>query len=467
MSAQAASVEPTELASMAVDATKNGAVAVVVHLGAVSFAQLEADGASKMTIRLMEARAKTLLQELAAEALTEGRWENKVGQMGLLVTPAGLEILARTQNAISFWGGTSRALDAQSRTSAFRTLQAQVALNGTARAMVRLRNEAADYDLKRDGRAVVHGGKDAVAEHVSRGNRVLASLAQVGAARVDAAKQVLQAQSQLSLLTSNAVVVDLDKRSLIALAHHRDVAALEPVGYVDDSAPSWDAEALEQARRLGSAEVLVFLRNPMPKFGLSTVEYRRMKAANSRALRSVLSDHGITTNITDISEFDVISAVLTHAELQRLYATTDRRLLGVELNKIIATTTLATSMVEMNLAPWWNADAPMYPDAGYQGAYPSIQWDPSSTPVPINVIVFDSGVQRTHPMLAGKVVFEACFGTNVDFVDSQGGNRLDPPLHQAPARAGRYSRCAAMGGRLGAGRPVRAAWMARAIKAVA
>ena len=46
------------------------------------------------------------------------------------------------------------------------------------------------------------------------------------------------------------------------------------------------------------------------------------------------------------------------------------------------------------------------------------------------------------------------------------GNRLEPSRHQAPAEAARYRRCAAMGGRLGAGRPVRAAWMVRASKAV-
>ncbi len=419
VSAQAASIDRGEFLSLAADAAASGAVPVVVSVASVSFKQLEADGASRKTIRQIEGRSNALFQELGSEALSEGRWENKVGQLGFLVTPKGLSILARTQNAASFWRGASRALDAHSATSGFRSLISKAAQDGTVKTSVRIRNEAADYEISRDGRISVRGGSEAITEHTLRSNRVLSTLPKAGVSTTDAAQAIL-AQSRSPSLTENILFLDLDKRSLMALAHNPDVTALDPVDYVDRSAPFLDPDALEQARLIGSAEILVFLRNPLPKLSLSVAEYKRMRATNSRALRSVLSDHGIDSGVTDISEFGVVASRLTYIELQRLWSTTDRRILGVELNKPIAQAALVTSTQEMNLRPWWDVDAPAFPNAGYKGSYPFTTGDPSSVPVPINVIVFDTGVQATHPLLANKVVFEACFGSNVDFVDGQG-----------------------------------------------
>lgn len=177
--------------------------------------------------------------------------------------------------------------------------------------------------------------------------------------------------------------VQVDKRALQALALNPEVLRIEPAGYVDARPQVLDQEALEVAQRDGSAELLLTLRTSMPLVGLSGAEHKKMKAANARAFSSLLASLGPVQGYRDLSEFGVVAVRLTPAQIQRLHAASDQRLLGTSLNRPMGTVALATSTAQMNLPNYWNSDAASYPpttypDAGFRGAYPSVLGNPAS-----------------------------------------------------------------------------------------
>jgi len=99
----AATVSQNDFNSLLAEARQNGAVPVQVHLAAVSLSQIHAGLGAVNTA--MAQKAAYLVSELGATALTSGRWQNGVGQMGLHVNENGLRILQSSANAISFTRG--------------------------------------------------------------------------------------------------------------------------------------------------------------------------------------------------------------------------------------------------------------------------------------------------------------------------------------------------------------------------
>lgn len=413
---QAAQVSPVDHARLMLEAGRWGATPVVVNVTMVSLKQLADRGPSLR--REIQIKSQALLAELGNEAWSEDRWDGGAGQMGLHVTAAGLRILQGSSNAMSFRPGASEGLASHRGQHGFREVEAELERASTAPVIVRLRNELAEYDIDRSGAHVARGDAAAVDEHRARGGRVLAALASADVSDRAAAEKAMQVQGAATTLDSSGIPMRINRKALIGLANHPDVATTRLAGYVDGRAASLDAEAIEVATRAGTAEVMIVLRDPAHHIGLSKAEFRLRKSANSRALQSSLAAVGYTKAFKDMSEFGAVTARLTAPQLQALYLANDRRVLRVVLNRPMGTAALSTSTLGMNLPPYWSYDAPLYPNAGFQGAYPSIQGDPASPPIPINVVVMDTGVQKTHPMLAGKVVFEACFGTDYDHFQS-------------------------------------------------
>lgn len=409
---QAAQISPADHARLLAEASRWGATPVVINVAMVSLQQLADKGPSVR--REIQIKSQALLAELGNEAWPEDRWDGGAGQMGLHLTAAGLKILQGSSNAVSFRPGASEGLASHRGHHGFREVEAEIDRAGVAQVVVRLRNDLADYDIDRSGAHIVRGNSAAVAEHRARGERVLSALAGPDVSDRSEVVKVMQAQGAGNTLDASGISMRINRKALIGLANHPDVAVIRPAGYVDTRAATLDAEAIEVATRSGTAEVMIVLRDPAHHIGLSKAEFQLRKSANRRAFQSSLADIGNTRVFKDMSEFGAITVRLTARELQALYAAKDRRILRVALNRPMGTTALSTSTVEMNLRPYWNYDAPLYPSAGFQGAYPLVQGDPASPQVPINIVVMDTGVQKSHPMLTGKVVYEACFGSNFD-----------------------------------------------------
>lgn len=414
---QAAQISPADHPRLLAEASRWGATPVVINVAMVSLQQLADKGPSVR--REIQIKSQALLAELGNEAWPEDRWDGGAGQMGLHLTAAGLKILQGSSNAVSFRPGASEGLASHRGHHGFREVEAEIDRAGVAQVVVRLRNDLADYDIDRSGAHIVRGNSAAVAEHRARGERVLSALAGPDVSDRSEVVKAMQAQGAGNTLDASGISMRINRKALIGLANHPDVAVIRPAGHVDTRAATLDAEAIEVATRSGTAEVMIVLRDPAHHIGLSKAEFQLRKSANRRAFQSSLVDIGNTKVFKDMSEFGAITVRLTARELQALYAAKDRRILRVALNRPMGTTALSTSTVEMNLPPYWNYDAPLYPNAGFQGAYPSIQGNPASPHVPINIVVMDSGVQKAHPMLAGKVVYEACYGTDYDYF--QGG----------------------------------------------
>lgn len=410
---QAAQISPADHARLLAEASRWGATPVVINVAMVSLQQLADKGPSVR--REIQIKSQALLAELGNEAWPEDRWDGGAGQMGLHLTAAGLKILQGSSNAVSFRPGASEGLASHRGHHGFREVEAEIDRAGVAQVVVRLRNDLADYDIDRSGAHIVRGNSAAVAEHRARGERVLSALAGPDVSDRSEVVKAMQAQGAGNTLDASGISMRINRKALIGLANHPDVAVIRPAGHVDTRAAALDAEAIEVATRSGTAEVMIVLRDPAHHIGLSKAEFQLRKSANRRAFQSSLADIGNTKVFKDMSEFGAITVRLTARELQALYAAKDRRILRVALNRPMGTTALSTSTVEMNLPPYWNYDAPLYPNAGFQGAYPSIQGNPASPHVPINMVIMDSGVQKSHPMLAGKVVYEACFGTDYDY----------------------------------------------------
>lgn len=421
--AAAATADSSAIAHLRSEAIRSGAVAVTANLASLSLSEL-GDPIKRAKVR---ASGQRLLAELGEEVWADGRWENSAGQTGFFVTEKGVELLKNSENALSFSPGQSDALRRHRMQIGYRSIEAALEQRESTLASIFLRNEALDYSIRRDGSTTFQISAAAREEHIARVGRLIGQFQ--SRISVDA-RPAFATIAGLSIATAGApgtpILVQVDKKALHALAHSPDVFKIELAGSADTRAQVLDTEAIEVAKRDGSAELLLMLRTPMPLAGLSTAEHGRMKTANARAFIAMMSENGITRNYRDLSEFGVVSVRLTLTEIQRLYASGDRRLLATSLNRPMGGVALATSTVQMNLPFYWNADSAsfppaVFPDAGYRGAYPSVTGDLASPQIPINIIVMDTGAQRTHPMLNGRIAFEACFGSDAN-VNFGGGN---------------------------------------------
>lgn len=183
----------------------------------------------------------------------------------------------------------------------------------------------------------------------------------------------------------------VNRQQLIQLVEDVKIRSIRPAAHVDRRARHVDKTALDRATRDGAADVLLVVRNPELGGRLSAASRAAVKRANRAALDTLLATVGPATVLRDISEFGALHVRLTAAQLSRLLASEDARLLAVLDNKPVATAQLDISGPTMNMSSAWNA--------GFRGSGQS-------------VVIFDTGVEATHPFLSGRVTLEGCFGSN-------------------------------------------------------
>ena len=396
---QAAQVEPSALLAMSADAQSKGFTPVVVHLAAVSLSEMGADiGAVKTK---MAGLAALLTAELGQEAITAGRWENGIGQLGLNVTPAGLKLLQNSSNALSFspgqpWYARTTLSGEDGRLLA---LEKQLVSQGHADVQVVLNVDGLEFDVAKSGAIVYRSNDKAVTTSVEQAKRLLEQFSATQAIGKEAAMDRLASaigQSSMAALNPE-FTLRVNRAGLEKLAASPDVRSLKPVGFEDMRSLSFDAEALSVAQKRGQAEVVITVRTPLAGGLQSRSSLAASTQSNKRTLDAVLGAAGVRSQLKDLSALGAMAGHLSHAELRALRANADPRLLSVTLNRPIANTKLMTSTVSSNFTSAWAA--------GYRGAGQ-------------NIVVMDTGVQRNHKFFQGanglsKVVYEACFGSNV------------------------------------------------------
>lgn len=363
-------------------------MSVLVHLESSTLATLRNDRPA-----LQEAarkKADRLLRELGPNALSGGQWSNGVGQIGLYVTPAGLDILRGSSHAISFmpgkpWQQTSRASNAD---GALDAVEADLFRHGHVDIEVLPQVEGMSVTVEGDSRLRI----DAAAAAIE------AATAHLEAAMQQSAGAVGVHQARIALLArardpgaSPVQTLRVNRAQLLALSNSPAIRSLRPVGFVDTRSAHFDHQAFEAAALASEADVIVTLRDVFGSASrLAATTLRAQTGANRGALTALLARAGVSALHKDFSEFGAVQVRMTKAQLEALRNLGDARLLSVSLNKPTATFALAVSGPTQNMAAAANA--------GYVGSGQT-------------VVVADSGVQANHPFLAGKVVGEACFGT--------------------------------------------------------
>ena len=393
-SAQAAQVNPNELPSMAAQAQKNGATPVVVHLAGINMDQLRTD--LKGVNAAMAQRSARLLAELGQQAWDAGRWDNGLGQIGLHVTPAGLKILQSSGNAISF--RPDQSWSARSKLSGFDGSHAEIdrllEANGYVDAAVTLNVDGLEFDTFKDGGVSLRTSVKTSVEGRAKAKTLLDSLSAAQAPGKNAAT------AAVPTLATPAFTVRVTREGIVKLAASDLVRSLKPVGFIDARAVNFDVDILPTAQREGSAQVIVGIRTPMMGGNPSPASFAAQTQSQKRALDGLLADTGVRSRLQDLSTLGAMAGTLTLAELQALKASKDARLLSVELNRSMASPSLAASTFTMNMQSAWSN--PNWRGAGQ------------------NIVVLDTGTQSNHEFLraapaAGgqsRVFFEGCYGTN-------------------------------------------------------
>lgn len=338
------------------------------------------------------AQARRLLDELGGDAWPVGGWENGAGQMGLYVTSKGLDILAGTSNAISFFKGKRwherTTLDGSG--GAHQALEALAQGDKAVDVEVTLNLEGLRISTKSDGSRTFLADAASMAAAAAGARSLLSAMADADLQNREAALQAVSRLEDASESADPRLVLRVSRQGLIRLSTTSAIRSMNPVGHVDQRPRQIDLSAFERAQRSGAADVVLVLRDAGMGGMLSQTSRDAVKAANRIALDEILSAVGTVTRLRDFSEFGATYVRLTHSQLDRLRNSRDTRLLAVVDNKPIATTQLAVSGPTMNMASAWNA--------GFRGDTQS-------------VIIFDTGVQANHPFLAGRVILEGCFGT--------------------------------------------------------
>lgn len=405
------------LNQLAAEASQRGFASVTVTLERLQLDDLTAsDGVARQ--RLAE-RTRLLLAELGATALPQGRWDNQLGQIGLQVSAEGLNILHASAHAVAFEPGDDWRLRSRLYTAdgSLDAIEGALDKHGAVEAIATLDIEGLSFDVDDTGRVQYM--------------RLQPLLAAQLAKRMDAA-QHLAADVRSSLrnaLETGAIeaTLRLDRVRLLALLDSGVVRYLRPVGFQDERPLQVDPEAVSEAARNGSAEVIVTLRNPLARDKLSPASHAAQKAFHERTAAAVLTRAGVRGAHRTLSNLGLLSVRVTDTELRALSTGNDRRVLAIELNKPMATTAgLDLAMTTINMPSAWTA--------GYRAAGQ-------------NLVVMDSGVQSNHLFLRGatgvsRVTYEACFGTsatsnNVTYVSrcpSPNANG-DSPLGQAGSAA--------------------------------
>lgn len=209
---------------MTAQAQKNGAAAVSVYMLPLTLDQLSSDFKGSQT--QIAKRKNLLLAELGPNAWDGGRWDNQMGQVGLHVTAAGLSVLQRSANAVSFspdrpWTAyTKRSGLDGSHAEINRLLDSQ----GFVDAAVMLNVEGLAFDTLKDGSVRLQ----TTAQNIDEGRTLARTLLSGMTERQVPLKSV--ALAAVSTMNAPTLSLRLSREGVLKLAESDLVRSLKPLG---------------------------------------------------------------------------------------------------------------------------------------------------------------------------------------------------------------------------------------------
>lgn len=342
--AQGAAVDAGDLARLRSEAQRNGAVPVMVHLENVSLERMR--GNLPELQAAMRAKAARLMDELGQAAWAAGRWENGVGQIGMHVTPCGLDILAGSPNALSFFPDkrwNERApFDGSDGSHA--EIERLLALQPYIDVEVIGNIDGLSVEHQRDGTVHFRATPQAVVDAARKLRALLDSAADAEIQNRASAAAALAASTagagaldpRVALRINPRTFLRINRQGLLRLALHEAVRSIRPIGFADRRERQFDGGLIERASRDGTAEVVISVRNPYAGGLLSRASLEAGESANRAALLEILADAGVQAPSHDFSRFGAVAARLTSGQLTRLRDSADPRLLAVVENKAVA-----------------------------------------------------------------------------------------------------------------------------------
>lgn len=390
LKAQAAEISASELSQLRAEARASGAAAVMVHLLASTPADL-VHRAAELEARAA-AKESALLRELGDTVFRHGRWSNRAGQIGLHVNEEGLARLQASGQALRVMPGFSW----RSRTPlleldmAHDVIEDRLRADGSVELDVVLNASGLIIHHQPIGQARLEASEQAIRAAVDAWARLLASATEAEvhehAARV--------ARAKASLLRTDATAlrrtVRVSRGGLLLLADSSAVRSIRPAGSIDSRPRRIDAELFRRLDQAETVEVVMSLRTELMGGRLSQESLQALTESNRRALTAVLAAAAYEGERVYMSRLGAVGLRLSRAQLERLTNLEDRRIFALTVNHVVAEAQMSHVAQSANL-PWAHTQ-------GFRGAGQSI-------------LVFDEGIQSSHPFLTGRVSLNACFST--------------------------------------------------------
>lgn len=409
----AAQSDPSEFARLMAEAQARGVVRVMVSVDqAVGLDDIRTPNSAAR--RRVEQKTSALLAEMGDSVLRAGYWSNDAGQVGFYARPTALRFLQNSGNAHAFGRDPTSALRRRVPDADGRVAAIELALAGGKPVDVEivLNTDGVSFEYDASG-AVRYQPMDSVAVMQARD-------------ALQAGFPASTTRFEIPTPTLPLLRAKLKLEDYIALVESPFVRSLSPVDFKDARQAEFDDAALQEARRSGSADVVMELRTTHPynpgSGYMSAGSWQRQAATLRSVFAQILREHWSTAPKSDMSEFGAVSIRLSAAALEKLFQARDPRILSLKLNRPVAHAGLLNSTVLTNMPAAWAR--------GYNGQGQSI-------------VVLDSGVRKDHSAFAGgAVTFEFCAGTNAGAfrskcpqADANGDSPLNYPGSALPVSA--------------------------------
>lgn len=346
------------------------------------------------SIRSETAQHTHAIRSILGQDVSEvGSWNNGMGQVGLLITRRGLELLEQSGMAKSIQPDDTRGLRDRAWMSSEtqRNIERELGKKGSVDVVLSV-NSDMDYHIGEHGDTVYQAnsfshGAGGMAQDVFKNSKFGAGM------------QILES-SKAGSGPSAVVQARIDWPAYYALRMAPEVRSMKVLGVEDES--HWPEEVMDTAFDQGEAQVIITMRggesySPYQGY-MSEKAWKVQSQANQDSFRSAMQGvgHGGDGDVQAHAGLGVFTVRLGAEQLKALYEKRDARIRSVELVKPVATPSLNNSTYQINMGPAWSA--------GFRGAGQLM-------------IVFDTGVAKNHMMFknaagASRISNEACFGTN-------------------------------------------------------
>ena len=338
-----------------------------------------------------------VLSQIEGTYLEKTVWKSVFGQVSLYITQPGLAKLANASGVkkITIAPTSSNIYDPKNELKA---IEEEILVQGAAPVKVIPQSVKPSWSLRPDGGSEFKSPNQAKSSD-SEAEKFISSLSPQSYTSYEISSRKAGSNS-----SDPSILLNLTLEGFYELTSRKDILSVQSADSAQKaqrSRPVFDNEALEEARRTGKALINIDLRRPAgytPLLDSLSPEARLSQVNSLHAAFKEIVEAAEPSALTTLQTIDGIASAtveMTLKGLTALYQRADPRIEGVRLVKPLVQTSLYGSTAA---GPGGTNAQYLHNSYGLRGAG---QW----------IAVLDTGVQRTHPMLSGKYVAEACFGT--------------------------------------------------------